>query len=86
MPFVGALQEAPENYTIKKITLNCPNQELVKCHTEIGTDLKKMERQTVNSGVELNRPVSMGQILRVVVQVKQFVPEGIKGTVAIEVA
>lgn len=86
MPFMGTLDAAPESYTVKKITVNCPKQEMLKFHTEIGADPKKLERQTFISGADINRPVNLGQYLRVVVQVSQFIPEGIKGIINIEIA
>ena len=86
MPFIGFIQEAPENYTIKKITLNCPNINSLKCHTEIGEDAQKMSKQAFNSGAEINRAVRLGQAVRVVIQATQFVPEGIKGQWMFEIA
>ena len=86
MPFIGFIQEAPENYTIKKITVICPNSNLLKCHTEIGEDPQKMDKQTFVSGAEINRSVRLGQSVRVVIQATQFVPEGIKGQWMFEIA
>jgi len=86
MPFIAAMQEAPEDYVIKKVTLSCNKQEVLKCHTEIGYEPDKMEKRPFTPGVEINHNVKKGQLARIVIQASVFVPEGVKGNATVEIA
>lgn len=87
MPFIFFVQQAPNDYTIRSIKINCNvTDDKLKCFTEIGYDPNKMFRAPFTPNIDTMINVSKGQLLRVIISVKEFVPQGVNGRASIAVS